>query len=204
MSAYRVGLTGGIASGKSTAALFLAACGAAVQDADAVVEALTAPGGAALEALRREVGGWVLTPQGEYDRAAVRARIFSEAALRQKIEGVLHPLARQEMRVRLEAAGAAYAVGVIPLLFESGGWDGYFDAVVAVDCPREAQLARARARDGRDDAAHIIAAQLDAGERRRRADIVLENSGGYLALFAAAYRLHRRLRAAAQEKAAAC
>ena len=203
MSAYRVGLTGGLACGKSTVAEQLAAHGAYVCDADTIVGELTAAGGAALPLLQQAVGDWVVAADGSYDRAAVRERIFADSdagsALRRQIEAVLHPLVRQETKKRLEEATAPYGVAVIPLLFESDGWAGYFRRVVVVDCAREVQVARANARDKKQDAARIIAAQMDAAERRRRADEVLENNGDLPLLQSAVRALHERLLAAAAE-----
>lgn len=197
MSAYRVGLTGGLACGKSTVAEHLAACGAEVFDADAIVHALTARGSAALQQLRCALGDWILAPDGSYHRAAVREKIFTQPALRKEIEGILHPLVQQELRRRLHAAASPYAVAVIPLLFESGNWEGFFHHIVAVDCTHAAQVARAQQRDRTQDAERIIAVQLPAAERRRRADEVLENNGDLTQLAAAATALHQRLLAAA-------
>ena len=200
-AAYRVGLTGGLACGKSTAARHLRECGAEVFDADEIVRELTAKGGAALSELRAALGDWVLTADGAYNRPAVRARAFAEPQVREKIEAVLHPLVQQQMRARLHAAASPYAVAVIPLLFESGNWEGFFHHIVTVECPQEMQIARAAKRDGTQDARRIIAVQLPAAERRRRADEVLDNSGTPAELAAAAKALHQRLLAAAQHPA---
>ncbi|MCH9758349.1 MAG: dephospho-CoA kinase [Proteobacteria bacterium] len=193
MSAYVVGLTGGLASGKSTVAHLFAACGVTVVDADAVVAELTAAGGVALPLLQQAVGDWVLTDKGEYNRPLVRQKIFTQPVLRAQIEAVLHPLATEILQQRLAAATSAYAVGVIPLLFESDSWVDYFHQVVVVDCDYSLQLQRANARDGKQDAADIIAVQLSAAERRQRADIVIENNEELPVLFNAVYALHQKL-----------
>lgn len=180
----------------------LAAHGVEVCDADAVVGALTAADGRALPLLRQAVGEWVVAADGGYDRRAVRERIFEDAALRRRVEAVLHPLVREDIRRRLAAAQSPYAVAMIPLLFESDGWADYFQRVVVVDCAREVQIARANARDKKQDAERIIAAQIAAEERRRRADELIENNGDEEELRRAVQQLHERLLAAAAAAAA--
>ena len=199
MSAYQVGLTGGLASGKSTVAHLFAACGIEIVDADAVVGELTACGGEALPLLSAQVGDWVLTADGAYNRTAVREKIFHQTALKNKIEAVLHPLVRRYMQQRLAAAASPYVIGIIPLLFEDGDeWTQHFQRTIVVDCRYQVQLERANRRDSRQDAEHIIAAQMPAAERLRRADDVIDNNGTLPQLFIAVYRLHEQLLAAAK------
>lgn len=193
MGGYHVGLTGGLASGKSTVAHLFAACGADIIDADAVVAELTAAGTVALTQLQQAVGDWVLTEDGAYNRALVRQKIFDDPALRQQIEAVLHPLVRERIREHLQAAAGPYAIAVIPLLFESEGWADYFQRIIVVECLPELQIERAQRRDGLQDAHKIIAAQLPAQQRRLHADDIIENNGDLLQLFDAVYRIHRRL-----------
>ena len=201
MTCYRVGLTGGIACGKSTVAEQLAGYGITVIDADAVVSELTAAGGFALPLLREQVGSWVIDSNGNYDRAAVRQQIFRRPALRRQIEAVLHPLVHQQMQQQIAAATGAYVLAVIPLLLESGDWRDYFQRVVVVDCSPECQQARVRQRDGRGDAGRIMQAQLTAAQRRRLADEVIDNNGDRDRLAVAVAGLHQRLLAAAEAAA---
>ncbi|HEX4942904.1 MAG TPA: dephospho-CoA kinase [Usitatibacteraceae bacterium] len=190
-----VGLTGGIGSGKSTAAGFLAELGATVVDADDISRELTAAGGAALPALREAFGERFVPAGGALDRAAMRALAFSDSAVRARLEGILHPLIRAESKRRLAAATGPYAVLVVPLLFESGSWTGQLDRVVVVDLDGELQVRRAaeRSRLSPDEVRAIMAAQWPRWRRLQAADEVLWNGGDPAALRAQCERLHARL-----------
>ena len=193
-----VGLTGGIGSGKSTAADCLARLGAVVVDADAISRELTAPGGAALPALRQAFGEAVVPTGAGLNRAAMRGLAFSDPAARARLERILHPLIREESERRLRAAAGPYAVLVVPLLFESGSWAGRLDRVVVVDCSEALQVERTVARSGlaADEVRAIMAAQWPRWRRLQAADDVLWNGSDLAALQEQCEALHARLRAA--------
>lgn len=190
-----VGLTGGIGSGKSTAAGFLARLGASVVDADEISRGLTAAGGAALGALREAFGEAMVPPGGALDRDAMRALAFSDPAARARLEAILHPLVREASDRQVAAATGPYAVLVVPLLFESGSYAGRLDRVVVVDLDESLQVRRTVARSGLAPEAvrAIMAAQWPRWRRLQAADEVLWNGGDPGQLQAQCERLHERL-----------
>jgi len=194
-----VGLTGGIATGKSTFAALLRARGVPVLDADALARAAVAPGTPALAEIARAFGAEVLAADGTLDRRKVAARVFADPAARRRLEAITHPAVRAAMRAetaRLEAAGQALVLYDTPLLYEVG-LDRELDAVAVVYAPREEQRARLAARDGLGpaEADARLAAQLDIEEKARRADFVVDNTGATAALGEKADRLLADLRA---------
>jgi dephospho-CoA kinase len=193
-----VGLTGGIGSGKSTAAGFLAQLGASVVDADEISRSLTAAGGAALGPLREAFGEAMVPPGGALDRDAMRALAFSDPAARARLEAILHPLVREASARQVAAATGPYAVLVVPLLFESGSYAGRLDRVVVVDLDEALQVRRTVARSGLAPEAvrAIMAAQWPRWRRLQAADEVLWNGGDPGQLQAQCERLHGRLCAA--------
>ncbi len=195
-----VGLTGGIATGKSTAAACFARAGARVIDADALARAVVAPGQPALREIRREFGDQVLRADGSLDRAALAARVFDDPAARQRLNRIVHPrverqVARELERIRREEPDALVVYDV-PLLYETGIEDR-FDSVVVVAVPRAEQLRRLAARDGLgpEEGRARLAAQLPVEEKAARADVVLDNTGSIAALQDQVDALVRRLRA---------
>jgi len=194
-----VGLTGGIGSGKSTAARLLAERGAAVVDVDDISHELTAAGGAALPALREAFGEALVPREGALDRAGMRTLAFSDPDARRRLEAILHPRIREQARARVAAATGPYAVLVVPLLFESGAWAGTLEQVVVVDCSEALQVQRTVNRSGMaaDEVRRIMAAQWPRWRRLQAADEVLWNGGEAGALAAQCQRLHERLCAAA-------
>jgi len=191
----RIGLTGGIGSGKSLVAGLLAQRGAAVVDADHIAHALTAAGGAAMPALTAAFGTEICDASGALDRAAMRQRVFNHPAERARLETILHPRIRQAMREQVEQAAGDYVVLVVPLLVEHlSQWRADIDRVCVVDCPRELQIARVRARSGLDEQtiAAILAAQAGRQQRLAVADDVIDNSGTLAALQAQVDALHAR------------
>jgi dephospho-CoA kinase len=176
----RLGLTGGIGSGKSTVAALLAERGAVVIDADAVARSITAVGGAALPAIRAQFGDAVCSADGAMDRAAMRELVFSRPQARVQLEAIVHPLVTQETQRQLHAAqrqGAAVVVHDIPLLVESGKWTAQLDAVMVVDCDEATQVQRVMQRSGLTESAirSIMAAQASRDVRRDAADVLLFN-----------------------------
>jgi dephospho-CoA kinase len=193
-----VGLTGGIATGKSTFAAELRARGAPVLDADALARAAVAPGTPALAEIVRVFGPSALGPDGALDRKGVAAIVFSDPAARRRLEAITHPAVRRAMfeeSARLAAAGHDLVFYDVPLLYEVG-LDRELDAVVVVHAPRAVQRARLVLRDGLSDADADarLAAQLDVEEKAARADVVIENVGAPSELGAKADRLLADLR----------
>ncbi|WP_439939420.1 dephospho-CoA kinase [Nocardia sp. N13] len=175
----RVGLTGGIASGKSTVSAILAELGAIVIDADALAREVVARGTPGLEAVVAEFGPGLLTPEGDLDRPAMGALVFGDAEARKRLEAIIHPLVHQRS-AQLEAEAPADAVVVhdIPLLAEVGR-AGSFDAVVVVDAPAELQVSRMVDDRGwsREEAESRIAAQASREDRLAIATHVVDNTG---------------------------
>ncbi len=175
----KIGLTGGIGSGKSTVAAMLVPLGAALIDTDAISRALTAAGGAALPALRREFGDAIFNADGSLDRAAMRTRAFADATVRHRLEAVLHPLIGAEAQRQADAANSAALVFDVPLLAESTHWRSRVHRVLVVDCRIETQIERVMTRPGwtREAAAHAITAQATREARRAIADAAIFNDG---------------------------
>lgn len=176
----RLGLTGGIGSGKSTLAGMLAERGAAWIDADQVARSVTAPGGAAIAAIRQAFGDALIDATGALDRARMRELVFGDPGARQRLEAIVHPLVGEQTALRAREAaerGTPLTVFDIPLLVESGRWPRELDAVVVVDCREETQIARVMARSGleRDTVLGILASQASRAARRAAADIVVYN-----------------------------
>jgi dephospho-CoA kinase len=192
----RVGLTGGIGSGKSTVAALFEERGAAIADADALAHELTAPGGAAIDAIRAAFGAAAIRADGAMDRTWMRQLAFTEPDARRRLERILHPRIRALLEARLAAAHARIALAVIPLLVESGDWRGRFDRILVVDCTEETQIARVMARSGlaRDQIVAIMRGQASRQQRLAAADDVIFNDGApdeldaHVARLDAAYR----------------
>jgi dephospho-CoA kinase len=179
-----VGLTGGIGSGKSYAAELFGARGAAIVDTDVIAHQLTAPGGAAMAAIRAAFGETVIDSHGALDRAAMRELAFADPAQRKRLEAILHPLIRAESAARVAAAEAPYILLVVPLLVESGTYRDRVARVLVVDCSEQTQVDRVVARSGLTPQAvrAIMAAQATRAERLAVADDVIDNDGDVDAL----------------------
>jgi dephospho-CoA kinase len=191
---FVVGLTGGIGSGKSAAAEEFARLGATVVDTDAIAHELTAPGGAAIESVRRLFGDACIDARGAMDRRRVRALVFDDTAARKRLEGLLHPMIREESNRRIAAATGPYVVHVVPLLIESRDYRERIDRVLVVDCPEQTQLARVSARSGlsEEEVRRMMSAQIPRAERLAAADDVIDNSGSLDELRRQVQALHRR------------
>jgi dephospho-CoA kinase len=189
---YCVGLTGGIGSGKSTAAEIFKELGAAVVDTDEISRGLTAAGGGGIAGIRQQFGPEYVAADGSLDRDRMRARVFSDPVAKSTLEAILHPMIRAESRVRVAAARAPYVILVVPLLFETGACLDLVKRVLAVDCSEERQVERAtrRSRISAGEVRAIMTAQLPRAARRARADDVIDNDGGMDALRSQVGKLH--------------
>ncbi|MCE9660213.1 MAG: dephospho-CoA kinase [Burkholderiales bacterium] len=173
----RVGLTGGIGSGKSTVASLLVGHGAELVDTDAIARSLTLAGGAAIEPIRESFGAEFIDASGALDRARMRDAAFADVEARRRLEAILHPRIGTEVERRVAASTAPITVLDIPLLVESGRWRGRVDRVWVVDCAEEVQVARVMARSGWDESAvrAVLAQQATRAARRAAADAVIHN-----------------------------
>lgn len=175
----RIGLTGGIGSGKSTVAALLVRHGAALVDTDLIARQLTLPGGAALPAIAAAFGAAAIGADDALDRARMRELVFAEPASKRRLEAILHPLIGQETDRQAAAATAPAIVFDVPLLVESGRWRARVDKVLVVDCRETTQIERVVARSAwTDDAVRAVLAQQAPRARRRAcADAVIYNDG---------------------------
>ena len=174
----RIGLTGGIGSGKSTVAALLAQHGAAVVDTDTIARQLTLPGGAAIESIREAFGADFVDADGALDRVRMRALAFSDPSAKRRLEAILHPLiGTQTERQAGNARAAAAVVFDVPLLVESGHWRARVDKVLVVDCLEDTQVRRVVARSGWSAPAvqAVLAQQASRAQRRACADAVIFN-----------------------------
>lgn len=197
-----LGLTGSIATGKTTAARFLADAGAAVIDADLLARRVVEPGRPALREIVEAFGESILLPDGSLHRAALGERVFADAVARARLNAIVHPRVEVEARRELERIWArdpdTLVIYDVPLLFEAGLAER-FDAVAVVYASREEQLRRLRARDGlsEEEARARIASQMDIEEKARRSDFILDNMGSIADLEGRVGELLERLRAKA-------
>ena len=186
-----IGLTGGIGSGKSTAAQSLVALGAHLVDTDAIARALTLPGGAAVPALAAEFGADSLTADGALDREKMRRLVFADPGSKVRLEAILHPLIDAEARRQAAASGGRPVVFDVPLLTESSHWRARVDRVLVIDCDEATQAARVAQRPGwtEEAARRVIAQQAPRAARRASADAVICNEGLTIAQFQAELRV---------------
>jgi dephospho-CoA kinase len=190
---YRIGLTGGIASGKSTAAKFFGALGIPILDSDQIAREVVEPGQPPLERLVARFGPSILTPDGHLDRPALRDIVFSDPMARADLEALTHPAIGAAMEARSAAAGGPYQVLVIPLLVEKN-LSSHVDRVLVVDCDEELQVRRLRDRDGStpEQAQAILGAQAPRAARLRAADDVITNEADMSAVQDQVAALHTR------------
>jgi dephospho-CoA kinase len=200
---FRVGLTGGIASGKSTVANLFAALGATLVDTDLLAREVVAPGTSLLAEIAAHFGAGILNADGSLNRRALRERVFADAAERRWLEERTHPAIRQLTDERCAKSRGPYCLVAIPLLVETQG-QSRFNRVLVVDCEPDLQVARLMARDGitRAAAMQMLAAQASREARLAVADDVIRNDGDIAALRDQVARLHREYVAAAAENTA--
>ena len=197
-----IGLTGGIGSGKTTAAKFFAALGADVVDTDAIAHELTQPQGSAIAAIRRNFAEKYITAEGALNRKEMRSLIFSDDSARQELEAILHPLIRVEVARRAAAFFAPYGMIVAPLLLETGGYRETIQRILVMDCNEKSQIARTVARAGLDElTVHaIMATQLSRKERLQQADDVIANDADLPHVRRQVEALHRKYLALANKR----
>ena len=204
MSDFIVGLTGGVASGKSEVTRRVEALGVAVVDADLAARAVVEPGQPALARIAERFGAGMLLADGRLDRRQLRERVFADAQARRDLEAITHPAIRALLKEQCLAATGSYAIVAVPLLAEAGpAAYPWLDRVLVVDAPEELQHARLMRRDGVDEAlaARMIAAQASRTVRLAIADDVILNDGDPAHLDTAVAALHARYLAAAQPEA---
>lgn len=190
-----VGLTGGIATGKSMVSERFAALGVDVVDTDQIARDIVQPGSAGLAAIRDAFGSDVIAANGELDRRALRAKIFNDEADRARLEQITHPRILEQMRAQLSACTSPYAIAVIPLLIEAG-WIDYVDRVLVVDAPPSLQRERLMTRDqlGVSEADQVLASQTSRASRLAVADDVISNDGNPERLINAVAHLDKQYR----------
>ncbi|MCQ9615524.1 dephospho-CoA kinase [Paenalcaligenes niemegkensis] len=173
----KIGLTGGIGSGKTRVADYFASWGATLVDTDLIAHSLTMPQGDAIEALRHEFGTEFITDEGAMDRVKMREYVFAEPERRNRLERILHPLIRDVTNRQILQARGCYVVVVVPLLIESGQWHERVDRVCVVDCDPATQIQRVRARSGLTAQAieRIMSVQATREQRLAVADDVILN-----------------------------
>lgn len=191
----KIGLTGGIGSGKTTIADRFAAHGVAVIDTDLIAHRLTAAGGAAMPAIQARFGADFVTADGALDRARMRALVFSDPVQRAALEAITHPLIRSACEQEMAAAQGPYLILVVPLLIESGIWQQRVDRVLVVDCDENRQIERVMRRNGfsREQVVAIIAQQATRAARLAAAhDVILNNDDAPEPALQQVDRLHRQ------------
>jgi dephospho-CoA kinase len=197
-----VGLTGGIASGKSLVGAMFVKLGAALVDTDAVAREVVASGQPGLAAVAAQFGPSVLLPSGELDRRALRSLVFADEAKRRALERLLHPLIRSRTLAKLAELEAPYALVAVPLLIETD-FKAIVDRILVVDCPESVQLERLMRRDAipKDEALSMVRAQTDRATRLKAAHDVIDNSGTADETRRQVERLHRRYLELAAQRA---
>ena len=189
-----IGLTGGIGSGKSSAAKLFAALGACVIDTDEIAHELTQSHGAAISAIRQNFGEDFITVEGALNREKMRSLVFSDSASRQKLEAILHPLIRMAAARSAALASSPYVIMVVPLLLETGDYREMVQRVLVVDCDEQKQIVRAMARSGLSahEVRAIMATQIARQQRLQQADDVIVNDSDLAHLQQQVAALHQK------------
>lgn len=190
---YRVGLTGGIGSGKSTVAELFAELGVPIIDTDVISHQLTQAGGAAIASIQQKFGNEYIDSAGALNRDLMRQRVFSDPLAKQNLENIIHPLILSQARSRAEASTAPYVMLVVPLLFESNDYQHWLDCTLLVDCTEDTQIRRTVSRSGLSESSvrSIMSQQLTRSQRALLADDTIQNEGDLPALKPQVERLHR-------------
>jgi dephospho-CoA kinase len=193
-----VGLTGGIGSGKTAVSDLLGKLGVGIVDTDLIARQITAAHGVAMPAIQKQFGAEYLDSSRALDRAKMRALVFAEPEARKALEAITHPFIRQEAAKQaklLVSEGAPYLVFVVPLLVESGAWQGLMDYLAVVDCPEETQITRVmqRSKLPRAEVERILQTQASRQERLACANIVIQNQGSLAELDDAVNLMHQKI-----------
>jgi dephospho-CoA kinase len=193
-----IGLTGGIGSGKTAVGKSLAKLGAGIVDTDFIAHQITAPHGKAIALIRDQFGSEFIGVDGALDRSKMRTLVFENPEARKMLEAITHPLIRQEtilQALKLAKDGVLYLVFVVPLLIESGNWQGVIDHLVVMDCPEETQIERVvqRSNLAHHEVERILAAQASRQERLSHADTVIKNQGSLEDLEVEVQNLHQKI-----------
>lgn len=198
---FVVGLTGGIGSGKTTAAGLFAQHGAEIVDTDEIARLLTSPYQPAVKKIARRFGPQYVASDGALDRARMRALVFTDAKAKLDLEAILHPLIMAQSALRIAASTAPYVIVVVPLLFETGAYRDVVKRVLVVDCDEKTQIRRVmrRSKLSREEVASIVASQISRAERLRGADDVIRNEGDVASLEKQVAALHRKYLALAEQ-----
>ncbi|MCX7183759.1 MAG: dephospho-CoA kinase [Nitrosospira sp.] len=196
-----IGLTGGIGSGKSSAAKLFAALGACVIDTDEIAHELTQSHGAAISAIRQNFGEDFITGEGALNREKMRSLVFSDSASRQKLEAILHPLIRMTAARNAALASSPYVIMVVPLLLETSDYREMVRRILVVDCDEQKQIVRAMARSGlgAHEVRAIMATQIARQQRLQQADDVIANDSDLAHLQQQVEALHQKYLALADE-----
>ena len=191
-----IGLTGGIGSGKSTAARLFAELGADVIDTDVIAHQLTTPNAPALAEIAAQLGAKYILPDGSLDRAGLRQRIFCDSSAKVKLEAILHPRIRRQAAALIAASRAPYALVVVPLLIETGAYRDLIQRMLLVDCSEEDQVARTVLRSGltQEQTLAIMDNQASRRQRLSQTNDVIENNGDFTALERQVHNLHEKYR----------
>jgi len=190
---YIVGLTGGIASGKTTVANLFAQYGIDLVDADVIAREVVSIGSDGLNAIKQHFGQGILLADNSLDRAALRAQVFNNPEQRLWLNNLLHPMIRQKMLDQVKASTSAYVIMVVPLLFENH-LDSLVDTTLVVDIAPELQVSRTMQRDGvsKEQVEHILASQMTREQRLALADNIIDNQGEHEQLRSQVFRLHQQ------------
>tara|TARA_R110002051_G_scaffold279287_2_gene340729 strand:+ start:1151 stop:1780 length:630 start_codon:yes stop_codon:yes gene_type:complete len=190
---YIVGLTGGIASGKTTVANLFAQYGIDLVDADVIAREVVSIGSDGLNAIKQHFGQGILLADNSLDRAALRAQVFNNPEQRLWLNNLLHPMIRQKMLDQVQASTSAYVIMVVPLLFENH-LDSLVDTTLVVDIVPELQVSRTMQRDGvsKEQVEHILASQMTREQRLALADNIIDNQGEHEQLRSQVFRLHQQ------------
>ena len=189
-----LGVTGGIGSGKSTAARLFAESGAGLVDTDEIALRLTQPGQPAVAEIARCFGPEYLTPAGALDRQRMRNRIFSDPAAKAQLEAILHPLIRMQVAQQVRASDAPYVLVLIPLLVETGGYPTLVQRILVIDADEAVQIARTMARSAlsEEQVRAIMRTQATREQRLAAADDIIDNNGDLEQLRLQVQALHAR------------
>ena len=189
-----VGVTGGIGSGKSTAARLFAECGAGLVDTDEIALRLTQPGQPAVAEIARRFGPQYLTPAGALDRQRMRSHVFSDPGAKAQLEAILHPLIRMQVAEQVRASDAPYVLVLIPLLVETGGYPTLVQRILVIDADEAVQIARTMARSAlsEEQVRAIMRTQATREQRLAAADDIIDNNGDLEQLRLQVQALHAR------------